>query len=202
MISTQSISLIAALTASTFAFNVNAAITQLTSPAQINTAYLNDFETGINSGPAIFNHAQIFNSSQASTYVTSSGIYGLGNYRTDPIEALLSTPYTAVGLYFGNDDLGFDFYATLEVFSGAYSLGSVAVAANKNDYVDQFIGLSSTTAFDRVTISYTTGEQLYVFIDDFNLGSPSVVPVPAAAWLFGSGLLGLIGIGKRKNINA
>ncbi|MHC5118397.1 MAG: VPLPA-CTERM sorting domain-containing protein, partial [Planctomycetota bacterium] len=26
-----------------------------------------------------------------------------------------------------------------------------------------------------------------------------VVPVPAAAWLFGSGLMGLIGIAKRKN---
>lgn len=29
-------------------------------------------------------------------------------------------------------------------------------------------------------------------------GSLSIVPVPAAAWLFGSGLLGLIGIAKRK----
>ncbi|MEE9303361.1 MAG: hypothetical protein V3U84_06210 [Thiotrichaceae bacterium] len=29
-------------------------------------------------------------------------------------------------------------------------------------------------------------------------GDVSVVPIPAAAWLFGSGLLGLIGIGKRK----
>ena len=28
----------------------------------------------------------------------------------------------------------------------------------------------------------------------------SVVPVPAAAWLFGSGLLGLVGIARRKNV--
>jgi hypothetical protein len=27
---------------------------------------------------------------------------------------------------------------------------------------------------------------------------PAVVPVPAAVWLFGSGLLGLLGVVKRK----
>ncbi|HEN46860.1 MAG TPA: VPLPA-CTERM sorting domain-containing protein, partial [Mizugakiibacter sp.] len=27
---------------------------------------------------------------------------------------------------------------------------------------------------------------------------PAVVPVPAAVWLFGSGLLGLIGMAKRR----
>ena len=30
------------------------------------------------------------------------------------------------------------------------------------------------------------------------LGTPSAVPVPAAAWLFGSALLGLFGINRRK----
>ncbi len=28
--------------------------------------------------------------------------------------------------------------------------------------------------------------------------TPTTVPVPAAAWLFGSGLLGFIGVGRRK----
>ena len=31
-----------------------------------------------------------------------------------------------------------------------------------------------------------------------NASSPSAVPVPAAAWLFGSGLVGLIGVARRK----
>jgi hypothetical protein len=31
-------------------------------------------------------------------------------------------------------------------------------------------------------------------------GAPSAVPVPAAAWLFGSGLLGLVGIARRKRV--
>ncbi len=31
-------------------------------------------------------------------------------------------------------------------------------------------------------------------------GDVSAIPVPAAVWLFGSGLLGLVGIGRRKNV--
>jgi hypothetical protein len=32
-------------------------------------------------------------------------------------------------------------------------------------------------------------------------GGVTVVPVPAAVWLFGSGFLGLIGVAKRRTIN-
>lgn len=35
-------------------------------------------------------------------------------------------------------------------------------------------------------------------LDNIVLGAPVVVPVPAAVWLFGSGLLGLISFGRRK----
>jgi len=35
-------------------------------------------------------------------------------------------------------------------------------------------------------------------IIDYN---PTVVPVPAAVWLFGSGLIGLVGVARRKNIS-
>ena len=37
-----------------------------------------------------------------------------------------------------------------------------------------------------------------VYYDNFNLTGTSAVPVPAAAWLFGSGLLGLIGFARRR----
>ena len=35
-------------------------------------------------------------------------------------------------------------------------------------------------------------------IDNVAFGIPAVVPIPAAVWLFGSGLLGLIGLARRK----
>jgi len=51
----------------------------------------------------------------------------------------------------------------------------------------------------------STGDFIDVFATGSGLGqttslvfTPSAVPIPAAVWLFGSGLLGLIGIAKRK----
>jgi hypothetical protein len=41
------------------------------------------------------------------------------------------------------------------------------------------------------------GDQLFTY--DFT-EAPSAVPLPAAAWLFGSALLGLVGIGRRKRL--
>lgn len=45
-------------------------------------------------------------------------------------------------------------------------------------------------------VSYPTNATHGFFIEGLNL---TQVPVPAAVWLFGSGLLGLIGIARRKN---
>ena len=39
------------------------------------------------------------------------------------------------------------------------------------------------------------------YTEKFNItlnGTAAVVPVPAAVWLFGSGLLGLVGVARRK----
>ena len=43
-------------------------------------------------------------------------------------------------------------------------------------------------------VGYFTGTHL----DSAELGPVSVVPVPAAVWLFGSGLIGLMGMAYRK----
>ena len=47
-----------------------------------------------------------------------------------------------------------------------------------------------------ITIAATTN----VIQDDFTIDAGMYVPVPAAAWLFGSGLLGLVGIARRKKV--
>ena len=63
---------------------------------------------------------------------------------------------------------------------------------------DAFFGIVSDTPFDRVDISFFPPEG--GFLGSFSMDNvyTSVVPVPAAAWLFGSGLLGLIGVARRK----
>jgi hypothetical protein len=54
------------------------------------------------------------------------------------------------------------------------------------------------TGLKTITVDWTAsnpGDYIRV-LTDF---SPGAVPVPAAVWLFGSGLLGLIGLARRKN---
>ncbi len=61
-----------------------------------------------------------------------------------------------------------------------------------------FIGISNPLIAS-ATFNYVSSQSVNGFsLDDVTFGSVSAVPVPAAVWLFGSGLLGLIGIAKRK----
>lgn len=62
-----------------------------------------------------------------------------------------------------------------------------------------FFGFESSVRMGRVTIDKIAGSAgYYTFIDDIRWESASVIPVPAAVWLFGTGLLGIIGYSKRK----
>ena len=51
-------------------------------------------------------------------------------------------------------------------------------------------GLSSTAGFEEWSINKMT-------VTDTQI-PPNIVPVPAAAWLLGSGLIGLLGVARRK----
>lgn len=53
-------------------------------------------------------------------------------------------------------------------------------------------------AYGRATWNLASNGTLTYDID----GAPAAVPLPAAVWLFGSGLLGLVGIGRRKSKSA
>lgn len=182
----------------------NAAIMQLASPAQISTDYLYTFETRVTSGPVTFDATANREASWRWTHSLSpSGESGLVESRKNgPLRATLSSKYNAVGLFFGNDDFNLVFDAILTVYASATKLGSVTVTSNGNDFADQFIGLSSTVAFDRVEINYQRPEanNLSIYIDDFRLGSPTSVPEPASLALLGIGLAGL-GVIRRKQRN-
>jgi hypothetical protein len=52
--------------------------------------------------------------------------------------------------------------------------------------------------FDVLSLTMTNSNAGYS-IGPFDPG-PQVVPVPAAVWLFGSGLLGLVGVARRKKV--
>lgn len=65
------------------------------------------------------------------------------------------------------------------------------------DFADPFSFPSSGPVINLpqgLTVNSTEG----MITDNQFVGNPAAVPIPAAVWLFGSGLLGLIGIARRK----
>lgn len=85
---------------------------------------------------------------------------------------------------------------TVSVFSNATLLGTFTPAGNPND--QGFMGFISTgPAITSFEWNSTLGGQLNTGIDNLR-SAPMAAPVPAAAWLLGSGLLGLIGVARRK----
>ncbi|MGB5396271.1 MAG: VPLPA-CTERM sorting domain-containing protein [Gammaproteobacteria bacterium] len=66
-----------------------------------------------------------------------------------------------------------------------------------------FLGAGAINGLDNMSLSYTgapPGLDFELSSDGILLAiSTSPVPVPAAVWLFGSGLIGLIGVARRKN---
>lgn len=161
---------------------VNGAVTQLFSSAGL--LLENDFESSLVSSAVVFDSTVVTGFAfESSSSVTTSGTRGARDASAvAPMEGTLTVPATAIGLWFGNDDFGAIFNAVLSVYSGASFLGSVSVSSNGNDYVDQFIGLASDTAFDRFAIVYQRPEAgvLDVFIDDLHL---TTVPEPSACGL-------------------
>jgi hypothetical protein len=63
-----------------------------------------------------------------------------------------------------------------------------------------FVGIIDETGFSTVEIVELTGadyDQHHIWGDSFTVGV-SAIPAPAAVWLFGSGLIGLVGMARRK----
>lgn len=84
--------------------------------------------------------------------------------------------------------------------------GTIETYSIENAAYNSFVGFISTEAFTSITFSandeakwtYGEGEGLYMSADHIYAGT-SAVPVPAAAWLLGTGIVGLIGIRKKQN---
>lgn len=105
-------------------------------------------------------------------------------------QGIVSIDFTVVGL--GEFDFGL--YSTGAVGDWAYTPPLTAVATNDLTYC-MVNSVSDTTCLDSKPILADTGRELLVLNT-----SHVVVPVPAAAWLFGSGLIGLVAVSRRKTV--
>jgi hypothetical protein len=106
------------------------------------------------------------------------------------------TGFTAVGGFFGDiiDPLNL---LTIEVYgmSGLLDTKDLMSASMKADTPSNFFGW--IVAGDEITSMRYDLEGNYEGIDDFVFGVATPVPIPAAAWLFGSGLM-IFGLVRRK----
>ena len=76
--------------------------------------------------------------------------------------------------------------------SGVFSVGTTT------DWLNTVGTFAATSTTSTIAIFFETNSGTGTWnIDDVYVDT-SVVPVPATAWLFGSGLLGLIGVDRRK----
>ena len=71
--------------------------------------------------------------------------------------------------------------------------GTALVTAN-------FANTAGITGFEYFDLNGNPISGEFSSVDGLALYDPSVVPVPAAVWLFGSGLIGLIGLARRKKV--
>lgn len=95
-------------------------------------------------------------------------------------------------------DFGAYFSADIEL-TLTTNMGEVFIAnADADSYA--FGGFTTDVQFSSVTLSVDVVEAFGPFIgyDNFSYGLASVVPIPPAVWLFGTGLMGLIGVSRRK----
>ncbi len=179
-----------------------------------------DFETltGFPSSGGTFAHIGTFNgvNFDASAFSYSGAISGTQTMTgsNDSFSAanidFSGVSGNVVGLgFWGLDLTTFDNEAiVLDVNYSDSSSQSYNVTLNGDAmFTPEYFGLYSNDTSQSITsISLygtdDTGAQRAWLIDDLTVitaGSVPSVPVPAAAWLFGSGLVGLVGVARRKS---
>ena len=79
-----------------------------------------------------------------------------------------------------------------------YTVGLPMSPASVGTTAYTLYGLTSTGSTGGQMLSYSLGSATFDGTTLTFTGNGSAVPLPAAAWLFGSGLLGLLGIGRRR----
>ncbi len=178
------------------AFNYNAAV-----GSELFRVDFNDSPDKIVDGSTISPHA-IFGSPEASDPATvlwsSNALTDAGSTVASNFVGPLSIDFTDPSIF--NFSLTFSSAGVQETIE-LYDDTDTLLASVSSPNVNGFFGLTSDVAIDYVIIRNgifpDVGNDRF-FID--NLSADTVVPVPAAVWLFGSGLIGLIGFARRNKV--
>jgi len=123
----------------------------------------------------------------------------VGNGSSGSLTITWNFPEPALGPIFGFFG---DFYEVNSLSAGVGS-DQFDIPSNNNGKGLTTFGMLSTVSFSQVVWRLGSGANNDTFlIDNFSYTAtdPSAVPVPPALWLFGTGLLGLIGFSRRNKV--
>ena len=136
--------------------------------------------------------------------VPTSGIrYASGdqylNLTTSDMRVDFTTGATALGMFVIDNDFS---TARIQAFDNIGNLLETVVVAQTSEGGSAYYGVDVTGTGSSISYFILDGNNGIdldsTFIDDLSIRSVSNVPLPATVWLFGSGLLGLIGFSKRR----
>jgi hypothetical protein len=163
-------------------------------------------------GPSI----QITSGSALGAVGGISGTFGVGAIVTSGSTETASVSGAGVlSIFDGSDTLTADLnWVDIASFATAGILNTIGTANLSNiNYTgsnsDLLALLNAGSGINTATFQFTTPTSLTTLFTTRSTvtstsfsGSISPVPVPAAVWLFGSGLLGLVGVARRKRRDA
>lgn len=141
---------------------------------------------------AIFDAAGFFNSigSAGSTWTVGTGCTGCATSATpDTFFTGLDEDYPEWGHVMGDQPMAMTTWDTAGITMG--TLFPLSDDPDRTDGVTPIAGSPMTTA-------PFIGQNMAFDFTSITATNTTVVPVPTAAWLFGSGLIGLIGMARRK----
>lgn len=146
----------------------------------------------------------------ANTSSDYSGVFADGLWNVSVDLNFLEGDYSDARLRFRYQNASFNgWYISLEdtnfdnawnTYSVTFDTGWSDVEATANGWIQEATSASFAALFDdayssEIRLLGNNASGLAAGIDNYKA---SVVPVPAAVWLFGTALLGLLGLGKRR----
>jgi hypothetical protein len=166
-----------------------------------------------------FNSTMLSTVAAAGNITISVGVEGLGIADGDTGDATLAGDYDAGGIFNISGDNGdntfdlnplganldIDAVLGLEIYGGG-GADLFRITPSDTTVINIFGGTDSDVLdyFGPGFVTYTDSSSGIITAAGFsdvnfsNIETLNIVPIPAAAWLFGSGLIGLIGIARRK----
>jgi hypothetical protein len=136
--------------------------------------------------PSLFNGSAI-----ASNWNYDDAVPNTGSTWT----ATFSSVQSQVGFFAESNE---DDDITIEGFLKGSSVGSVNFS-NPNGTTPDFLGIQNLLGIDSITVTTASNFNGFFGMDDFRFESNTAVPVPAAIWLFGSGLFAVMGMRKKRH---